>query len=108
VDQNSGSIAEGVTLRDGAQHMLDTYGDIGAEEVLRGQLVADDRKTPLSIEEAANRVGNAEAFLERINRDPEFRKQLLSGSQDHRELFEKATATITAGRTMLERHFRGY
>jgi len=104
VDENSGALPDGTTLRDGAAHLAETYGATGVKEILRGELVTDDGKTPLSLPEAARRIGVAERFLDRINRDADFRKQLLSGSQEHREMLERATATIVAGRAMLDRN----
>jgi hypothetical protein len=107
VDENSGAVAEGATLVAGAAHLTENYGDIGVREILNGVLVADDGKTPLSIEEAAKRVGRAENYLTQINRSAEFRRQLLSGNQEHRNMLDRLTATIVAGRAMIDGSGKG-
>jgi hypothetical protein len=106
VDENAGQIVSEHDLPAGAAYLIDRYGDIGAKEILRGELVGDDGKV-LPIDEVIRRVDRAERLLAHIHRDPEYRRQLLSGSQDHRGEFERITATIVLGNAMMDKFARG-
>ena len=103
VDENNGAIVSEYDLPAAAAHLTETFGSVGAKEILRGELVDDSGKV-LPIGEVAARVDKAHRLLERITRDEEYRRQYLSGSRQHREEVERISATIAIGEAMMDKY----
>jgi hypothetical protein len=98
VDENSGAVAGGRELVEGAKHLRESgFSDGNIGEIYRGQLVTDDGRR-LSAEETAARVAEAERFTRDATKDPDFRRKFLSGDQASRQLMDRASAIIAAGK----------
>jgi hypothetical protein len=98
VDENMGATATGRDVVAGVKHLKDAgFADLNIRELLEGRLRTGDGK-PLTVEEQASRVADAERALARAQRNPEFGKKLFGGDEEARATFDWLTAIIAAGK----------